>query len=371
MKIIIAYVCAGTGHKKAALSLFNYFKENHPDLEINLIDALERTSPLFRKFYIDGYQFLVNRALWLWRFIFWQTSLRPLRKFNRAFSIFVYFLNISYFFRLLINENPDYFISTHFLPSEAAEYLKKTNRISSKIITVITDFGVHPFWITKETDIYAIASDYTKEQLILEGIEEKKIRVTGIPIEEKFLKTYERAIACEKLGIRKDSFTVLVITGSFGIGPLEEIIKLLYKDVQVLAVCAHNQRLYLRLIEKNYANTKVFGFVDNIQELMSASDIIITKPGGLSISEVLAMELVPVFISPIPGQETENVKILKNYGIGCIPKRLSEIKNIVLDYRDHPDKIALIREKIRLIKKPYAAKEVYDVIRQNSLRPAG
>ena len=109
---------------------------------------------------------------------------------------------------------------------------------------------------------------------------------------------------------------MLVVTGSFGIGPIEEIVQLLCNDYEVLAVCARNKRLFGRLKARAYPHTHVFGFVENIDELMTVSDVIITKPGGLTISESLCMDLIPLFIAAIPGQESMNVEVLQNAGIG-------------------------------------------------------
>jgi processive 1,2-diacylglycerol beta-glucosyltransferase len=172
------------------------------------------------------------------------------------------------------------------------------------------------------------------------------------------LEKYEKAALYSKLGLRQDKFTALITTGSFSIGPIEKIIDLLYKDVQLLVVCAHNKRLYKNLKDKNYPGVSVFGFVDNVQELMAISDIIITKPGGLTISESLAMNLTPIFITAIPGQETENIKVLRSSGIGIYERNASKIKDIILDFKDHPDKLHSIKENIKKLKKPHATEEL-------------
>ncbi|MBU4473418.1 MAG: hypothetical protein KJ842_04610 [Candidatus Omnitrophica bacterium] len=368
MKILIVYATAGTGHRRVAQSLYDYLQDNCQNLEIKIIDALEKSNPIFRNIYIYGYDFLVNHALWLWQFSFWLTSIRFLNSLNRFLAFIIHRLNSTQLCRFLIQDNPDFIISTHFLPSEISASLKRSKKINSKIITVITDFGVHPFWVSEGTDVYVVPCGITKEQLILEGVKEDKIKEFGIPVELKFFKKYDRDALCEKLNIQKHKFTVLMVTGSFGIGPIEEIINLLYKDVQILAVCANNRRLYTRLKNKNYPNTRVYGFVDNIEELMAVSDVIITKPGGVSISEILAMELLPIFISAIPGQETQNAKVLRKYKIGISPKKIEDIPGIVLDYKEHPQRIKDAKENIKAIKRPSTAGELCNAICPDSIR---
>ncbi len=154
--------------------------------------------------------------------MFWLTRKKQLSGFIKKINLFIDRLNSPAFISLLIKENPDFVISTHFLPSEIIAYLKNKHKIKSKLITVITDFGVHPFWIYKGTDLYAVASELTKQKLENQGVPSKDIKVTGIPVGGVFFKRYERSGICRKLGIDENKFTVLVVTGSFGIGPIEE-----------------------------------------------------------------------------------------------------------------------------------------------------
>lgn len=371
MKIIIAYASAGIGHRQAAAALHNYFNENYKHAKVITVDALDKTNRLFKHTYRRGYLFMVHHCLWLWAAGFWLTYAQRLRPLTRPFTFALHLLNSGNFIRFLIQENPDCIISTHFLPSQISAYYKRKCSSHCKIITVITDFGVHPFWIAEGTDLYFAASDFTKKEVIRNGVSEVRVKVSGIPVDLKFLQRMERLKVCEKLGIDKDKFTVLLITGSFGIGPIEKITDLLCRDAQVLAVCANNKRLLLKLKSRDYPNTKVFGFVHNVEELMSASDMLITKPGGLTISEALNMELVPVFISPIPGQETFNAMVLRRAGIGFNPKNIGEIKDIVLDFKNHPQKLQNLKEIIRKIKPSFAAKEICDAVCKSSLGPCG
>jgi len=368
MKIIIAYASCGTGHRRAAEAIYNYFKENCPAHDLKIIDALQKTNFIFRKVYSNGYLFLVNHALWLWHFCFWLTSIKAFRPITNILIPVINRLNAKNLSKFLIKERPDFIISTHFFPPEVAAYLKKIKKLNSKLITVITDFGIHPLWISGGTDMYIVASNFSKEQLILAGAREDIIKDFGIPIDTKFSKQYERNILCKKFDIEPNKFTILISTGSFGICQVEEIVDSLYKEVRILVVCAHNKILYARLKKRNYPNVRILGFIDNMQELMAISDIIITKPGGLTISESLAMGLLPIFIAAIPGQETENAKILAKKSIGINIKDVGSLKDIVLDFRDHTGKLKNMKEKINELKKPFAVKELCNVICQGSIR---
>ena len=369
MKILLTYASAGSGHLKAAQALYSHIKENSPGIELRLTDVLGKTNPAFRFSYARGYSLMVRYSLWAWRIAFWITSFKVVHPLIKLIAGALNRLNTRSFSRFLIQENPDFIISTHFLPSDISSRLKKAKKIKSRIITIITDFGVHPYWVSGESDIYVVASEATKRELVLEGVPENKIKEFGMPVDAKFLKPHDRGILSRKLGIEEDKFTVLIISGSFGLGPLDDIAESLCKDAQVLVVCANNKRIYKRLVAMRLEGVRVFGFVDNIQELMAVSDIIITKPGGLTISEAMNMELVPIFISPIPGQEEDNAQILKGYGIGFIPQSTKEIKKIVLDLKNNPHRLESVKENIRALKKPNALREICNVICQGSAGP--
>lgn len=371
MKIFIVYASAGAGHFKAAEAVYNRIRDNCKGIDVRLIDILDKANAVFRFNYSWGYSHLITNMPYVWQLAFWITYNKALRFLTKPVASIINKLNTKDFAKILIQENPDFIISTHFLPSEIAAYLKKDKKITSKLVTVITDFQVHPFWIEPNTDLYVVASDFTKKLLVSEGIDAGKIREFGIPIDSKFLQEHSRKTLCEKLGISENKFTVLIVTGSYGIGPIEEIVDLLHKEIQILVVCARNKKLSERLKANDYQNVKIFGFVDNIQELMSVSDLIVTKPGGLSISELLSLELVPVFISPIPGQETANIEALKSYGVGIQAKDAADLKRIVLDYKEHPEKLRSIKERIKNIKKPNAAEELCNAVCEGSIRIGG
>ncbi len=362
MKVIITYASVGAGHLKAAEAICAFLKENRREIDAQIIDILEETNVFFRFGYCQGYSFLVNHALLLWQLIFWLTYLKPLQFILRPLITLVNYLNTKKFRDFLIRQNPDFVISTHFFSSEISARLRWNKKISSRVISVITDFVSHPFWISNGTSLYVTACEAVKKQLINAGVEKGIIKNLGIPVQPKFLKTCDRLVLSQKIGIKADMFTVLICTGSFGIGPIEKIAAMLFKDAQLLVVCARNKKLYKRLKSRNFSNCLILGVVDNMQELMSVSDVIITKPGGLTIAELLVMELAPIFISAIPGQETENARILEGLGLGFSVKDPKEIKDIVLDFKEHPEKLSRIKNKIREIKKPFAVKEICDVV---------
>jgi len=363
MKVLITYASAGAGHRRSAEAVYDYLKTNRGELKLELADVLSFANPSFRFCYDFGYPFLIHYAVWLWGLFFWLTQFRLTRWISRKCSSIINYLSCRKFAGYLEKGNFDYIVSTHFLASELAALLKSRNKIKAKLITVVTDFGVHPFWVSSGTDIYIAASGLTKDKLLDAGVSEEKIKVLGIPFNPDFSKAHDRGKLADKLAIDRKKFTLLLMTGSFGSGPLEEIAKSLSGFAQVLVVCAKNDSLFRRLTRLNLENVKVFGFVNNAEELMAVSDLIITKPGGLSIMELLNMGLFPIFVAAIPGQEQENIKALAAYGVGFTPKNIPQIKDFVMGLKNDPQKLESLKNNISRVARPDACQELANVIR--------
>lgn len=364
MKLLIVHASAGAGHRKAAEAVYNYIRAHHPEEQVVLCDILDYATAAFRFCYRDGYAFLINRLSWLWGVVFFLTTLPVAGKLIRLFSRWAAIAGTERFSRYVCAEQFDAVLSTHFLPPELIGRLRRRKRISSRIFCAITDYGVHPFWITAGVDEYIVATGRTKELLVNRGIDALSVKVLGIPVDQRYSCPADRRHTAQSLGLDPQRFTVLAVTGSFGIGPLEKIARTLSgQDLQILVVCARNAALKELLDKKQYPGVRAFGFIDTMPALMSVSDLIITKPGGSTITELLASGLVPLFISAIPGQEVENISILASYQVGELVGSAARIKERVLDLKDHPAKLEAARSHIKEIKKPFSARDIYETVR--------
>jgi len=367
LKITVVYASVGAGHRKAAEAIYSCLKEYYSGIDVKLADILESSAFFFRFFYRGGYDFLVRRTHLLWSVVYWLAYFRVSGPLIRAVVSVINRLCTLRFSSSLINDGPDVVVSTHFLSSEICAGLRSSGKINSRIISVVTDFEPHPFWISEGTGSYVVATQEAAGPLLERGVEPKSIKPLGIPIDPKFSADYKKDELQARFNLDKNRFTVLVMTGSFGIGPIETIVDVLCGDFQVLVVCANNNILFERLKEKNYPRVKVFGFIDTVNELMAVSDIIVTKPGGLTISELLSMDLAPIFISAIPGQEAENAEALRKLKIGITAKDAHEVRDRVVFYREHPEALEEVRGNIARIKRPLAAREICDAICKGSI----
>jgi len=356
MKILITYATAGAGHKKAAEALYHQIRDDE-DHQVVFADVLNYTSLFYKHSYSRTYTFLITRVPWAWGFFFklldqpWMlgvmTAARRLHNTINAWA----------FHRYLCQEQFDCIISAHFLPNEVSAYLKRRGKIHSKIISVVTDYDVHRIWLSKGIDHYAVASDWTKDKIVSLGVDESRVSVTGIPTDRKFSAEHNVQEIKERLDIQEGVFTVLIATGSFGIGPIEEIVEKL-DGIQTLVICGHNKALYERLSKKQDDLLKIYGFVDNMHELMEVADAMITKPGGLSISEALVTGLPLIFFHAIPGQEENNVKVLATYRVGVSGCSVKEMAAVLKEYQESFDAYRDASYRAQHLGKPNAVQDV-------------
>ncbi len=359
MKILVIHATAGAGHMKAAEAVYDGIRAD-PSHDAVMVDALDYTNAFFRASYRKTYSFVVSHLAWLWGFAFWLMDRRFVQPAVRLLRRAVNGLNARRLAAYLEAEHFDAVIATHFLANERAGRLKAGKKISSRLVCVVTDYDVHRIWLAPSVDCYAVATPFTKDKLVSMGVNPARISVTGIPVNGKFLEPLDRLSLCAKLGL-EDRFTALVATGSFGFPSIERVIGHI-RDRQVIVICGHNRALFENLQKKNQKNVKIFGLVDNMHELMTVSDVMVTKPGGLSIAEALVKGLALIFFSPIPGQETNNIRVLQAQGVGksrlTFKEMAEEIEKLAKDssYRSR------VKEKTRTLGRPDAAGRILRLV---------
>lgn len=364
-KILIVYATAGIGHKKAAMAVRCALDETAPnDIEVSIIDSLDYTNAFFKWIYLKVYLLMVNSLPLVWGLAYYITDncyvnllIAPMRRFNN-------WLNSGKLVKHLLETNPDVVISTHFFASEVMADMKRKGILKSRLVTVVTDYKLHSWWVSDSIDTYVVADLETREDLLRWKVPPEKIKALGIPTEPAFSRKLDREEISRGRDLAKDMFTVLVIGGGFGVGPIEDIVKTIggvSRPVQIIAVCGHNKELVgrLELLKKSVkVRLNVLGFVDNVYEYMELSDILISKSGGITVSESLARSLPMVVISPIIGQETRNCYFLTTHGAAVKIDKVSEVKDVLEDLLAHPEKIAKMKEAIGRIRKPAAC---YDI----------
>lgn len=378
MKILILHASAGAGHKRAAEALGKAFAAAHPAAGTTVRDILDFTPPLFRRTYARGYLDLVRSAPEVWGYVYARSdrkSREPLRR--RIRSIFNQ-VNAPLFLRFVKDLAPDAVVCTHFMPLELISTARRRRRLDCPLYCVVTDFAVHSLWMVENVDGYYVASEEARRQLVRQGVSADRVRVSGIPIDAAFESRLSPQAARRKLGADPRLATVLMLGGGFGVGPTVELIRAFREATvpcQLLVVAGANEKMRAEAeaaIREIGLRAKVYGFVTNIHELMDAADLVITKPGGLTSSEVLAKGKPMLIVDPIPGQEQRNCEHLLEAGAAL---RLYDVNDgpwkaaaLLAD----PSRLQEMRRHAEAIARPAAARDIAeDVLKRLSTNGDG
>ena len=371
-KILIFYASYGGGHLSAANSIKNYLSSNYENIDVELIDCMKYINKPIEKITTTAYNEMAKKAPWAWGKIYSDSQKGPLAhittRSNQVFAIKL--------LRLLREKNPDLIISTHPFGSQMCSYLKRKGKITSKIATILTDFAPHDQWLVGSdyTDYFFVAHNKMKEYLISKNIPENKIFATGIPISNKFLETFNTSKILNSLGFKENLKTILFFAGGkFGLGKSRtlEIFNTLVNDfnnIQVIAISGKNKKMYedFNQIVKAANKTdfiRVFEFVNNVPELMAISDIVITKPGGLTTTESLVSGLPMIIINPIPGQEEENAQFLEYSNIGIWLKKQMNITETISNFISNDAKLKQMKENTKKISNRNSTKDICTILK--------
>jgi len=331
MRVFIATVSAGAGHSQAAAALEEAWRTERPRDTIARLDALDFVPKLYRQLYLKSYVRLVERAPDLWSYVFKKTDnpalLRKLTRVRRSLAKW----KAARFIRQMRGFKPDVVLCTHYMPLEIVGRLKAKGRgrFSPLTVSVVTDFEAHALWMEPGVDLYCVAVEETKARLVARGAAAENVLVTGIPIARKFSLAVEPTTVRRRLGLRDDLPVLLVLGGGLGLGPVAMVLRELNKlatAVQVVVVCGRNEELRRELATLECRHpTHVLGFVTAMHEIMAVADLVLTKPGGLTTSEALAMGKPLFVLNPIPGQEAANSDFLLGHGAAAKANRLEDL----------------------------------------------
>jgi processive 1,2-diacylglycerol beta-glucosyltransferase len=370
--ILILSVSAGAGHVRAAQALEAAAKTANPPLAATHLDLLTLVPKEFRKLYAEQYIKLVDRLPQLWSFLYAKSD-RPSRdsllgNLKRAAEK----LNTRKLQAEIARLRPDAILCTHFLPAELLSrqkaQLKNKGATLPPLWVQVTDFDVHALWVHPHVDRYCVASDEVAFRLADRGVPRSKISVTGIPVMPQFSAALDRTECALELGLAPARFTVALMAGGAGVGALDELAARLLRasdELQLIALAGRNAELLARLrkLAKSHPGQLFpLGFTITVERVMSASDLVVTKPGGLTVSECLARHKPMLLVSPIPGQEERNADYLLEAGAA-----LKAADGATLEYKlgqllANPARLRAMSEAAHKIARPHAAQDVIALI---------
>lgn len=363
MKIHLYHANAGHGHRKVAEVIAETFhKRGLPEGEVKIWDALDFTPPFFKALYPALYFNSIKYFPKIWGWFYEKLDLKFPYHFLKSLRHLHNRIMAGRLLRHVQVEKPDVILCTHFLSAEFFASAKAKKQIQSLLITVITDFLPHSFWINEGTDFYWIMGEDGKKELMRRGVLESQIIAGGIPCADAFKPSGLKNEILKKWQFDPERFTLLITSGSFGLGQQEAILSELVafrERVQCFVVCGNNHALYQDLKTKDWPfPVEILGFVDFMPDLMEASDLVIAKSGGATSTESLAKGLPMVIFESIPGQETRNAKILLENDVSFTMSEPAQIKIILKAIFDHPEVLKKKREQIKKLAKPHAADDL-------------
>lgn len=361
-KIMIMTASVGCGHDQAAKVIKKHLLDKHDNIDIEIVDFIDIFPSTIGSLIKTTYLKMIDMVP-SWYSLLYQATMR-LNQQSKVTSIFShkYKKKIQ---TIIEASNPDLILFTNPFPSTLVSHLKRKNKINIYTASIITDYTAHSVWLDPTIDSYFVGSNILKQEMIDRGIEDSKIHVTGIPIEGKFNTPVNREEKMVELGLEVDIPTVLIMGGGLGLGSIEEVLKTtdkINKPLQLIVVAGKNQSLKEELQNRVYNpkhNVKILGFCDNVHELMECSHLLVSKAGGLTMTEAVTKELPVLVYDPIPGQEVKNAQYFSDIGAAMYLKDLNELRDAIEELLyEKPQKREKMVKCCSVIRKPYAAENV-------------
>lgn len=370
-KILLFYASFGGGHLSAANSIKQCIDENFSDCETKLVDCMLYVNKPINAISTTAYKEMAKKFPWVWGDLYAHTQKGPLARISSTSNN----LMAKKLLKLLKEYQPDVVISTHPFGSQMVSYLKRKALIECKLATILTDFSPHEQWLVGSdyVDYFFVSHEKLRLELINNGLDSNKIFATGIPLSNRFLMHYNKEEIKHSFGLDLNKKVILFFGGGeFGLGR-EVTIKILsafihnLKDHQIVAIAGKNEKMreeFNSLVEQEHAedSVTVLSYTNQVPELMSISDLVVTKPGGLTSTESLSSGLPMVLINPIPGQEEENAEFLENSGVAVWLRKNSDFEAEIAKLLSDKDRLHKMKLNTKLLAKKHSTRDICDII---------
>lgn len=371
-RVLILSASVGAGHVRAAQATQLAIERVRPDTTVRHVDVLTLTGALFRRVYAQAYLDLASHAPHVIGALYDATdraprAAKPLDRLQRLIER----LNLAKL-DALVREGWDAVVCTHFMPADLVSGIRRKRRLSFSLFTVVTDFDAHGLWAVDHIDHFFVAPRPWGEahaSLVRLGIDPRTISDPGIPIDPCFATPLTQKAARTTLNLPANRPCVLLLSGGFGVGPIEDTLRAIIaapnidRPFHLVAIAGKNAKLKLALeraakLATDRVSCSVTGFTTDIASFMAAADLVITKPGGLTTSEVLARGVPMVIMNPIPGQESRNSDMLLEAGAAVKIHSPHAAGDKVTRLLNDETKLAAMRSAAKQIGRPNAAMDI-------------
>ena len=369
--VLILTASYGSGHNRVAQTLATEFEQAGATARV--VDHFrELVHPVFDDASRSLYYAILRRTPLLWGAAYWlgdqlSVSSPLLAGLNR--------LGMRKLRRLMLAERPDHVVSVHPTPVAALSQLRARGLAIPPHTTIFTDFVAHTQWIYPSVDRYCVPAEEIAHDLMARGVPRERVVITGIPVGTEFSLPADRAAARLALGLSPRLPVLLFMDGSGGgFGRLEDATRKVLEmeePLQALVVTGREERLEARLRQLaagRESRVKVFGFVDNIRQLMAAADFLVTKAGGLTLGEALAADLPVISFGSLPGQEARNERFATMAGVALVARSDAQLHRVIVAALRDPVLLRNIRDRVRLYRRPQASRTIVDMVLSTATR---
>lgn len=369
MNILILTASTGGGHKRAAAAIKAKINNVSPETNVSVIDGLEAIGKVYNKAITKGYHIMATKTPEFYG------KLYRLADENKPVAKAVMKSNEMYATKLLetIEENdPDIIIICHAFITNMVSYLKEKGKLNVKAISLITDYDSHRTYMSPYIDAFVLAEPQMAKKLQDEyNVPESKIFPLGIPTFDSFAKNETREDLCKRERLDPEIPTVLLMAGSFGVTDVLDFYEQLAKTnekIQMIVITGRNIRLFDHFDKKiqeldTSRNTKLLYFVDNVEDYMHIADLIVTKPGGLTVTESIACHLPMAIYSAFPGQEADNVDFLLDQNAAVLIDK-NDGANQIIKLLYSPEKLKEMKESCKKLALPNAAEDIFNLAKE-------
>jgi len=355
-RLLILSASIGAGHVKAAEALAKAYNEQFGGEAVHL-DFFRYASPTISRWAEQAYYIMTKHTPGVYKLLY-DIEDRP----NSPTKKMEVHLGTKRYKDLIKEYRPDAIISTHFLPAAVVSHMYQRFPIPNGVL--LTDYISHPMWLYPNNQRFFVAHAGMAEELKRFGIEEDRIRVTGIPVRPCFAQKFDRRQLRAKLKLDPELVTILLMSGGNAIGPLVEVLSALSridKPYQIVVITGRNRKVFRELSRVRRAvglRGRILGYVENVHEWMAISDLLISKAGGLTVTEALNSGLPMLIIRPTPGQEVGNTEFLQQAG-ACLPvKNVKELIGALDGLLNNPEQLRMMKESTLRLARPNATMDI-------------
>src|SRR2546425_219822 len=361
MRALVLTLSFGSGHLRAAQAIADELSHQAPNSHVVLIDALAECQSFFRACYEWPYWLMLRYAPSLWDRL---STARVSQKHESTAPTWAFRLGCPKVFSTIRSFEPDVIVAVEVAACEMAAIARRLSLTQAPILSVITDYESEPIWVQPEVDLFTVPDESVRAELIAWGAPANRISISGIPVDRAFNTSHDLKAVRLRYGINNNAPVVLLMGGGMGPTRMHQVSAQLCESntpMQIVAIAGKDRRTQRRLERvkaKPPVSLRVVGWTDEVAALMQVATLLVTKPGGLTISEAALSSLPVVFFDPIPGAEFVNAKRMVDAGAALIAQGPVETARVVVSLLQNEESTAAMAMRSNKMARPIARKEI-------------